>query len=541
MQRDIHELMPSLASCSASRRTLRSFTGAVALVAALACTGTAYGQATLLPNPQDFGSIAVGQSSNPITFTFANNSGASEIVNSIVSSNPSEFHQPSSANCNPDPVPGHSTCIFTIVFTPSATGPRSSTLTVSSTDASDPVLTASLTGTGVPAVTTATLTPLIPSPYPFPDTAVGSSSASQPFTLTNTGNTTIGNISFGITGNYSATPICGTPAMLALGASCTINVVFSPQGPGTRTGTLTVNFSNESAPLTASLTGTGTSPLSGLVLSSYPALSMGSYQVGAGASPPMAVTLTNYDPTTITFSAPVGAGGVAFPVAGNFAQTNNCTQTLAFGASCNANITFTPAATGTRIGSLTAVSNASNGTQTLTLSGIGTDYTMTASTPSATVAQGSTATYGITFTPISGYTGTITMNCTGLNAVGTSCAGNGTVTLGPAGTAHFSITTTPKNLGGVIANGRYPRTPWTAAACGLLLLTLAARRRRLTRAAGLLVLLLIMLGPSGGCSGKQPTPDPDATVPGTYGFTLTAVDATGDSKTLPLTLVVTAE
>jgi hypothetical protein len=57
----------------------------------------------------------------------------------------------------------------------------------------------------------------------------------------------------------------------------------------------------------------------------------------------------------------------------------------------------------------------------------------------------------------------------------------------------------------------------------------------------LLALLLGLLWPAGGCSGKQPTPDPDATAPGTYSFTLTGVDATGDSKTLPLTLVVTAQ
>ncbi len=389
------------------------------------------------------------------------------------------------------------------------------------------MLTLSLTGTGVAATTTATLTP---ASWTFPSTTVGNSSTGEQFTLTNTGNTAIGNIQAGITGDYSATPNCpASPAMLAPSATCTINVVFSPSAAGTRTGTLTISSTSSSNPLSASLTGTGISAVSGLTLSTY-ALSMGSYERGAGSSPAMAVTLTNNDPSTIAFSAPVGAGGVPFPVVGDFAQRNNCGQTLAAGVTCSANITFTPTATGTRIGSLTVQSSASNGTQTLTLSGNGTDYAVTTTTPSVTVVQGSTATYRITFTPISGYSNTITMGCTGLTAAGTSCAGNGTAFLGPAATVNFNVTTTPKNLYGVIANGLAPNmgtgyAPWLMTACSLLLLALAGRTRRLARAAGFLALLLGLLWPAGGCSGKQPTPDPDATAPGTYSFTLTGVDA----------------
>ncbi|HXB62673.1 MAG TPA: choice-of-anchor D domain-containing protein [Acidobacteriaceae bacterium] len=520
---------------------LRFFAGAAALVAALICTGTAYGQATLTPNPQDFGSVVEAQSSAQFVFTFTNNSSTQDIINSVVVSNPSEFQQPPPGLCSPNPVPAHATCSITLVFSPNATGLQSSTLTVDSTDAVDPVLTASLTGTGVAATTTATLTP---ASWTFPSAAVGAYSSPEQFVLTNTGNTTIGNISVGTSTNYSVTNLC--TSTLAPQASCDINVVFHPTSGGTLNGTLTVSSTSSSGTLTSSLTGMGISPLSGLTLSPYPALSMGSYELNAGSSPAVAVILTNNDPTTITFSATVGAGGVAFPVTGDFAQTNNCRQTLAAGASCSANITFTPSATGTRIGSLTVRSSATNGTQTLTLSGNGTDYTASTATPSVTVVQGSTATYRITFTPISGYTNTITMGCSGLAAAGTSCAGNSTVFLGPAATANFSVTTTPKNLYGVIANGLVPnagggRTPWLITACSLLLLTFAGRKQHLIRAAGLLALLLIMLWPTGGCSGKQPTPDPDATQPGTYNFTFTAVDSAGDSKTLPLTLVVTAQ
>ena len=299
--------------------------------------------------------------------------------------------------------------------------------------------------------------------------------------------------------------------------------------------------------MTASLTGTGLSNTPGLTLSAY-SLNFGNYEVGAGfgSSTQMVVYLTNNDSTTITFSGTSTSSGIAFPIAGDFGSNNNCMQTLASGASCRLNIAFTPATTGTLVGSLTVQSNASNGTQTLTLSGNGTAYSIATTTTSVTVQQGTTAVYSITLTPISGYTDTITLNCTGLAALGTSCS-NPSASLGPATTVNFSVTTTAANLGGAVASGLAPRGTWDTRAtwvigtCSLLLLAFAGRTRRLARAAGLLALLLALLLPAGGCSGKQPTPNPDATPPGTYNFTLTSSDTAGGSHTLALTLVVTAQ
>jgi hypothetical protein len=273
---------------------------------------------------------------------------------------------------------------------------------------------------------------------------------------------------------------------------------------------------------------------------------MGNYEINAGSSPPMPVILTNNDPTTITFAAPLGANGVAFPVTGNFSQTNTCSQTIASNASCIMSVLFTPTATGTGTGTITINSTSSTGTQVLGLSGIGTDYTIATTTPSVTVVQGSTATYSIAFTPIDGYSNTITLGCSGLAIPGTSCAGNATVTLGPGKTVNFHVTTTPKNYNGVLANGLAPnawgvRATWAMGACGLLLLVLAGRTRRLARSAGLFALLLALLWPTGGCSGKQPVPDPDATPPGTYTFSLTTADPIQQPRTLALTLVVTGQ
>jgi hypothetical protein len=62
---------------------------------------------------------------------------------------------------------------------------------------------------------------------------------------------------------------------------------------------------------------------------------------------------------------------------GDFAQTNTCGSSIAAGGSCSVSVMFKPAATGTRSGTLTIASNATNPTLTVPLSGTGTTPTAT--------------------------------------------------------------------------------------------------------------------------------------------------------------------
>ncbi|HEX9540902.1 MAG TPA: discoidin domain-containing protein, partial [Streptosporangiaceae bacterium] len=94
-------------------------------------------------------------------------------------------------------------------------------------------------------------------------------------------------------------------------------------------------------------------------------------------------------------------------ISGDFAQTNNCGTSLAAGASCTFNVTFTPTTAGTRTGSLTISSNATNGLATVSLTGTGVSSsstnlaigkTMTASGsvggyPPSNANDGNTSTY----------------------------------------------------------------------------------------------------------------------------------------------------
>jgi hypothetical protein len=99
---------------------------------------------------------------------------------------------------------------------------------------------------------------------------------------------------------------------------------------------------------------------------------------------------------------------------GDFAQTNTCTTSIAAGAGCTINVTFTPTAIGTRTGTLSITDNGAGSPQTVTLSG-----------------TGSTAAPGVSLTPSS-----VTFTSQAVNT--TSSAQN--VTLTNSGTASLAIT-----------------------------------------------------------------------------------------------------
>jgi hypothetical protein len=83
-------------------------------------------------------------------------------------------------------------------------------------------------------------------------------------------------------------------------------------------------------------------------------------------SPIQSVTLTNTGSTSLTISS--------ISASGDFAHTTNCGGTLASGASCTIDVTFTPTALGDRTGTLTITDDAPGSPHTLPLPGWGTPH-----------------------------------------------------------------------------------------------------------------------------------------------------------------------
>lgn len=107
----------------------------------------------------------------------------------------------------------------------------------------------------------------------------------------------------------------------------------------------------------------GTQPTGPRIAVSPSSLAFGDQAVGTTSSA-RTVTISNPGDATANISS--------VNVSGDYARTTNCGATLAAGASCTANVTFTPAAAGSRAGSLSVSSNAPGSPHGVSLSGNGT-------------------------------------------------------------------------------------------------------------------------------------------------------------------------
>jgi len=93
-------------------------------------------------------------------------------------------------------------------------------------------------------------------PLSFRKQAVGTMSAPQKVTLSNTGKTTLKISSMKATGQFGMTSTCGSS--VAAGKNCTISATFAPKSKGAQSGTITIQDSASSKPMVIELSGTGT-------------------------------------------------------------------------------------------------------------------------------------------------------------------------------------------------------------------------------------------------------------------------------------------
>ena len=187
----------------------------------------------------------VNSSSSPQTVILRNMGSASLAITSI--SHVGDFAE--TDDCG-TAVSAAGSCTLVVTFTPTALGHRIGSIAVSDDAAKSPhVITLTgdaSTGAGV-SLSASTLL--------FPPQQVGGSSTAQSVSLTSNGVAPLHIGSIAASGDYVQTNNC--PATLSSGSACTINVSFTPKGPGTRSGTLVVNDDANASPQTAQLNGTG--------------------------------------------------------------------------------------------------------------------------------------------------------------------------------------------------------------------------------------------------------------------------------------------
>ncbi|MFC6155146.1 choice-of-anchor D domain-containing protein [Kribbella jiaozuonensis] len=200
-------------------------------------------QISISPTALSFGSVATGSTSAAQAVTVTNSGTAAAPVSSVAVTG--DFSQTN--NCGSSIAAGGS-CTVNVTFSPTAAGGRNGNLTVTAAGVASTV---SLSGTGVAPG------PILnpnPGSLSFPDTVVGSSSATKTATITNSGTASASVSGVSATGDYSQTNNCST---LAVGASCTVTVTFRPTASGARAGSVAVTSNANNSPTTISLTGNG--------------------------------------------------------------------------------------------------------------------------------------------------------------------------------------------------------------------------------------------------------------------------------------------
>lgn len=299
----------------------------------------------------DFGAQHINEPSATRVITLTNAGTTALQVNNVTISGDYAQTNNCPAGLGPD-----ASCAFTLMFTPTALGTRSGTLSVATNMAGGP-LTASLTGVGdeLPRIME-----IAPNALSFAEQALTTTSTPQQVLLNNTGPAPITINSITTSGDFVHATTCD--ATLVAGSSCVISVSFAPTALGARTGALTVSSNADAGDLTVALDGTGV-PLPRLLAISTDTLDFPHQLVGS-SSPVQDVTVSNVGP------APVAISGVS--VTGDYAQTNDCPASLAPGASCTISTTFTPTGGDLRSGTLTVASDADGGTLSVALSGVGT-------------------------------------------------------------------------------------------------------------------------------------------------------------------------
>jgi hypothetical protein len=300
--------------------------------------------ASFSPNPVVFATHDVNTTSGK-TATFTNNGLVPlAIANVTVTGDFAE-----TSNCGTSLAPG-ANCTFQIQFTPTVSGIRTGTLTVTDNAANSPQ-TLTLSGTGAPTPT------IEPTSINFGEFVVGGTGGPRTVALTNTTGSTLVITSITTTGDFQQTNNC--TGSVAISASCSIKVLYKPTAVGSRTGTLTIIHNAASSPQIVSLIGTAVLPQMANI--SPTSIVFASHEIGT-TSGPRTVTLTNPGARFLNITN--------VSITGDFLQSNDCPAFLGPVATCTFKVEFQPSAVGTRTGSLIITDNSAGGpTQTVTLKG----------------------------------------------------------------------------------------------------------------------------------------------------------------------------
>src|SRR6266550_88265 len=396
--------------------------------------------------------------------------------------------------------------------------------------ATTPAFQTTLKGTSDAFVAKLTLIPTLtvtPTTLNFGTVLIGTANPpTQMVTLTNNTSAAIAFTSAVVNGSpaaantdYTVTNSCSGSISFGATNTCTVSVTFKPTVVGAETATLQLTDSDSTSPQNIALTGTGANPAPAVGLAPT-TLTFGNQALNT-TSAAQTVTLTNTGTAPLTI--------ISIAASGDFGETSTgatacpiSPATLPATAGLNActiSVTFTPTAAGTRTGTLTITDDATGSPHTVALTGTTTppDFGLTGPTSVQNVTHGSTLTFNVTVTGVSGFSSPVALSCTGAPSLATCTISPSPVTPPVAAPstvqAQVSMTTTAF----VVPPSRVPTPPMSIRqvvplVLALLLLFILPRTQRLRMRLGMVTAMLLLLALAGCGGGYNGTPKGPATL-----------------------------
>jgi hypothetical protein len=245
-----------------------SATGSIAVVstatnspAAISLSGTGIQPLiSVVPASVSFGSVTVGVT-NTQTMTIQNPGSANLTITQAAMSGTGYSL---SGLALPVSIAPGSSAAFNVAFAPAAGSSYPSILTLVSNAPNSPS-SISVSGTGIAPVLQISASPASLS---FGSLTSGAS-ATQNVTLTNTGNSSVSISQIVASGTGFSVGTIALPISLAAGQSTSFSVAFAPASVGSLAGSVTVTSNATNSPLTVTLAGTGTAPVTHAVTLSW--------------------------------------------------------------------------------------------------------------------------------------------------------------------------------------------------------------------------------------------------------------------------------
>ncbi len=426
------------------------------------------------PTNVSFGNQNIGTTSAAQTVTLTNASGSTLHISAvgITGNNTGDFAK-GADTCTGATVAVNATCTVSVTFSPTAVGNRSTVLSFTDDGPGSPQSVA-LSGAGVavgPAVS------FNPANLSFGNQNTGTTSAAKTVTVTNNGNATLHITTVTITGtnpgDFAKSADTCTGATVAVNATCTVSVTFSPTAASGRNAALSFADDAAGSPQTLALTGTGVAPAISLTPTS---LTYGSQGIGT-TSTAQTITVTNNGTAALHVTSVTFTGTNA----GDFAKSaDTCTgASVAALAACSVSVTFSPTATGARSATISFADDVVPSPQTVALSGTGVTVApgISFNNPTLTFANQGVGTTSAAQTVIVTNNGNASLHVTSVTFTGTNagdfaksadtCTG---ATVAVNATCTVSVTFSPTASGSRTASLSFaddaPSSPQTVALTG---------------------------------------------------------------------------